>query len=234
MQNQTLYESLTRFPFELSFAKRLGRENRWTTNYTDRAIAEYKRFVYLAMVSPTPVIPSATVDQVWHLHLLYTRSYWKELCFERLGRPLHHDPSGGGGREATKLWNGYEATKALYRTEFGEEPPTELWPASADWILPRPAWWTRFQTFEAFPMVLPLLGFSVGLGSALFLVALFAFVAAIPLLAQLGGNKRRRGSDSADCGAINFDAGSSDCGDSGGDCGDGGGGCGGGGCGGGE
>ncbi len=234
MQNQNLYQSLTRFPLELSFAKRLQMENRWTIIYTDRAIAEYKRFLYLAKVSPIPVTPSAAVDQVWHLHLLYTRSYWKDLCFDLLGCPLHHDPSGGGGREATQLWNGYEATKALYRKEFGEEPPTELWPATADWILPRPAWWRRVQTFAVFPMVLPLLGFSVGLGSALFLVAVFAFIAAIPLLAKLGSDKRRGRFEGADGGGIDFDTSSSDCGDSGGDCGDGGGGCGGGGCGGGD
>ena len=92
MQNQNLYESLTRFLLAPPFAKRLSRENGWSIHYTARAIAEYNRFVYLAAVSPTPVTPSEVVDKVWHLHLLYTRSYWQGLCAEVLGRPLHHDP----------------------------------------------------------------------------------------------------------------------------------------------
>ena len=83
-------------------------------------------------------------------------------------------------------------------------------------------------------MVLPLLGFSIGVGPALLLAALFAFIVAIPLLAQLGEGKRRRHAEGADVSGIDFSGDSSDCGDGGGDCGDGGGGCGGGGCGGGD
>ncbi|MCX6608102.1 MAG: hypothetical protein NTV52_31560 [Acidobacteria bacterium] len=234
MQNQNLYESLTRFLLAPPFAKRLSRENGWSIHYTAKAIAEYKRFVYLAAVSPTPVTPSEVVDKVWHLHLLYTRSYWQGLCAEVLGRPLHHDPSAGGRNETAKFLSGYEATKALYRQEFGEEPAADLWPVTADWILPRSPWWARFRSFAVFPTVLPLLGFSIGVGPALLLAALFAFIVAIPLLAQLGEGKRRRHAEGADVSGIDFSGDSSDCGDGGGDCGDGGGGCGGGGCGGGD
>ncbi|MCA9160733.1 MAG: hypothetical protein KDA51_00850 [Planctomycetales bacterium] len=72
----------------LVFSERLARENAWSPSYTRRAIAEYKRFLYLAMTSSHVVCPSDAVDQVWHMHLTYTRSYWNDLCGELLGRPL--------------------------------------------------------------------------------------------------------------------------------------------------
>jgi len=234
MQNQNLYESLTRFPLEPSFSKRLRRENRWSTTYTARAMAEYKRFVYLAAVSPNPVTPSEVVDKVWHLHLVYTRSYWQDLCAGLLGRPLHHDPSAGGGSEATKFVNWYEATKALYRQEFGEEPASDLWPATADWILPQSSWWRRLRSIEVFPVVLPVLGIWAGNWVLPFVVA--AFVLAVVVRVVTGqftdeGDDRKKRKAAADCDISGLDVGSSssECGESGGgDCGDGGGGCGGG------
>src|SRR5947199_354356 len=73
-----------------------------------RAIEEYRRFAFLAVAAGHPVSPSDAVDQVWHLHLLYTRSYWVQFCGEVLGKPLHHEPSTGGGGEAAKFdaWYG--------------------------------------------------------------------------------------------------------------------------------
>ena len=65
---------------QLTFARRLARENRWTIEFAKRVVEEYKRFVYLACVSRVPVTPSEDVDQAWHLHLAYTRNYWQELC----------------------------------------------------------------------------------------------------------------------------------------------------------
>ena len=143
MKSQNLHESLTRFPFESSLVNRLRRENRWTPAHTARAIAEYKRFVYLAVVSPDPVSPSEAVDKVWHAHLFYTRSYWQDLCANLLGRPLHHDPSTGGNSETAKFNSMYEATKAFYRLEFGEEPPTDLSPPTAERFEPARNWSSR-------------------------------------------------------------------------------------------
>ena len=39
-----------------------------------------QKIIYLAAVSKTPVTPSDEIDQVWHLHLTYTQSYWIDLC----------------------------------------------------------------------------------------------------------------------------------------------------------
>ena len=110
------------------FSDRLARENSWSLAYTQRAIEEYKRFVYLAMRSGHPVTPSVAVDQVWHLHLTYTESYWTELCGEVLERPLHHGPTKGGKAEGSKFNDWYARTLASYEDAFGHAPPSDIWP----------------------------------------------------------------------------------------------------------
>lgn len=112
----------------LPFSKRLAIENGWTRRFALRAIEEYKRFVYLACISPTQVTPSEEVDQVWHLHMVYTRAYWDEFCGKVLGRPFHHSPTEGGSTEDQKYFTQYNQTLELYKTIFGEDPPNDIWP----------------------------------------------------------------------------------------------------------
>lgn len=116
----------------LPFSRRLARDNGWSRDYADRAVEEYRRFVYLAAVAGHPVTPSDEVDQVWHLHLCYTRSYWDEMCGEILGMPLHHGPTRGGKSERAKFDDWYRCTLASYERVFGEQPPRELWPEPAE------------------------------------------------------------------------------------------------------
>jgi uncharacterized protein (TIGR04222 family) len=111
-----------------SFASRLARENGWSAAFAERVVVEYKRFVFLAMTAGHPVTPSDQVDQAWHLHLTYTRSYWDRFCGEVLGRPLHHEPTRGGSAEAKKFHQQYDQTLALYRATFGADPPSDIWP----------------------------------------------------------------------------------------------------------
>src|SRR3712207_2625356 len=103
-QQGELYQRIQAFPLDtadahLPFSQRLARDNGWTIEYTQRVIDEYKKFIFLAVVAEHPVTPSDQVDQVWHLHLLYTRSYWEEFCPKVLQMPLHHGPTQGGSRE---------------------------------------------------------------------------------------------------------------------------------------
>ncbi|MDF2188151.1 hypothetical protein [Paraflavitalea sp. CAU 1676] len=111
-----------------SFSQRLARENGWPIFFTERVIAEYKKFLFLCMISPHPVTPSDEVDQAWHLHLVYTKSYWNDLCKDILGKDIHHTPTEGGSAERDKFTNYYEATLQLYRDKFGHEPPDDIWP----------------------------------------------------------------------------------------------------------
>ena len=116
----------------VTFRDRLARENAWTVEFADRAIMEYKRFVYLMCVAGHPVTPSDEVDQVWHLHLTYTSSYWDEMCNGIVGQALHHGPTKGGAAEEHKFLDWYERTKDSYQHIFGEEPPGDLWPTSSE------------------------------------------------------------------------------------------------------
>ena len=139
----------------LPFSARLARDNGWSPDFANRVVAEYRRFVFLAAVAGHPVTPSDEVDQAWHLHLVYTRSYWDELCGEVLGFPLHHGPTVGGPAEGRKFDDWYTRTLDSYRRLFGVEPPADIWPPSVErfadadrfrrvntadhWVVPKPS-----------------------------------------------------------------------------------------------
>jgi hypothetical protein len=111
---------------QLTFAMRLAKEQGWSPDYARRVIREYLRFIYLG-TTDGPVTPSHAIDQAWHLHMIYTQSYWDRLCGEVLGKPFHHHPSRGGEREDAKHREQYRATLEKYRQAFGEEPPMDIW-----------------------------------------------------------------------------------------------------------
>ncbi|MGJ8725863.1 MAG: glycine-rich domain-containing protein [Roseibacillus sp.] len=139
----------------LSFLARLCREQRWTRAYAGRVFLEYKRFIILGLYSGHPVTPSEHVDHIWHLHLLYTRSYWHDFCRDTLGQDFHHGPTQGGAAEGAKFTDWYERTLDSYQNEFDEPPPPDIWPSptrrfrhGGDWkcynssshfLIPKPA-----------------------------------------------------------------------------------------------
>ena len=57
----------------LGFSQRLANDNGWTDTYALRVVAEYKRFVFLAMTLNHPVTPSDQVDQAWHMQYSITK-----------------------------------------------------------------------------------------------------------------------------------------------------------------
>ncbi len=132
-------------PVQFSFAQRLARENGWTREYTRRAIDEYRKFLFLSAAAGHPVTPSDEVDQVWHLHLMYSESYWNRLCKEVLPKPLLHGPTKGGKAEGDKFHDWYSKTLDSYQQFFGE-PPADIWPAPADRF--QSAQWQRVNASE--------------------------------------------------------------------------------------
>ncbi|MFB8792363.1 MAG: hypothetical protein U7123_26825 [Potamolinea sp.] len=159
-QQSEIYQRIQAFSLDaadahLPLSKRLARDNGWTIEYSQRVIDEYKKFVFLAIVAGHPVTPSDQVDQVWHLHLLYTRSYWEDFCLNVLPpTQLHHSPTQGGTKERSKFDDWYNKTLASYEVIFQESPPLDIWPPShirfgrdihfvrvntqKNWILPKP------------------------------------------------------------------------------------------------
>lgn len=133
--NDPLWDKLSTFCLDvpasaLSFSQRLARENDWSPDFTRRVLEEYRRFLFLAARAGHPVTPSDEVDQAWHLHLVYTESYWNDLCRDILGKPLHHGPTRGGSAEGGKFAAWYARTLESYEKIFAQAPPPDIWPAS--------------------------------------------------------------------------------------------------------
>jgi len=202
--NKPLFEQITQF--------QIG----WTLPYAQQCIDEYKKFIYLAMVSKHSVTPSDQVDQVWHLHLTYTQSYWIELCENILNTPLHHGPTQGGQAESTKYRSQYQATLDTYTRVFNEDPPQEIWPDCqqrfhkadkfvrinrADYVLLRkPS--QGLLAIASLPIVLTAcasdrLGSTTLLDAIIFLIFLFiGFVCFKLFTSSRGDGSYNRGSDS--------------------------------------
>jgi len=127
------WERLSAYAFDdpdhqLNFTKRLARENDWSEEYASRTIDEYRRFCWLAAHAGHPVTPSDAVDQVWHLHLTYSRDYWERFCPDVLGISFHHGPTKGGPAEGEKYAVWYGKTLLSYQEAFGDRP-IDVWPA---------------------------------------------------------------------------------------------------------
>ena len=158
-QSDALWCRIRNFEFddstaELPYSLRLARDNGWSRHFTARVIEEYRRYCYLTLAGGKQVSPSDAVDQAWHLHLIYTKSYWENFCGKVLKCPLHHNPSRGGAEDRIKFRGLYIETLATYRRVFGSMPPDDIWPTAETrygqncayrridvaslWLLPRP------------------------------------------------------------------------------------------------
>lgn len=108
VEQQALWKRISYFFVDdgkssLSFIDRLMRENNWERTFALRAFDEYKKFMFLICIAEHPLTPSDEVDQVWHLHLLYTQSYWDELCGQILNKKIQHGPTKGGKKSLIEL-----------------------------------------------------------------------------------------------------------------------------------
>ena len=184
-QQRVVWKRLEEFSFDLDdaakpFSVRLAAEQGWSKKFTEQVVNEYRRFLFLTAAAGHTVCPSEEVDAAWHQHLLYTRSYWDDLCGETLGYPLHHDPTEGGPAEGRKHWAMYRQTLESYRRIFGEDPPRDVWPPPFErfdphsqqrtvnvrdyWIVAKPGWWPRTLRRRASLAVCLLPVPAVGLG----------------------------------------------------------------------
>lgn len=116
-----------------TFTDRLCRENDWSMEYGLRTVLEYKKFIFLVCISSESQTPSDQVDQVWHLHLLYTRSYWISFCKNLLNKEIHHGPTKGAEQRGM-FKDQYTSTLEFYKTIFSVDPPLDIWPSPEERI----------------------------------------------------------------------------------------------------
>lgn len=122
--NKELWDKILKFDFdnppsEYGFSTRLANENFWTINFTQQAILEYKKFMYLAATSDLMLSPSEIVDTVWHQHLIFTQSY-QEFC-AILGKQIQHIPSIHNKEDFPKFKAAKERTIRFYENIFGPQ-----------------------------------------------------------------------------------------------------------------
>lgn len=110
-----------------AFAYKIMKKHRLPRAFTFRAIEEYKKFVYLGVISDFIVTPSKYIDLIWHEHLLFSKAY-REFCNDVIDYQFDHQPELVATEDQTDLFTiQYLETLDLYRSEFGMEPPQNIW-----------------------------------------------------------------------------------------------------------
>jgi uncharacterized protein (TIGR04222 family) len=127
--NNYLWQQVLAFNFDENFVEygfftRLADENGWTEDFCEKAVLEYKKFMYLAATADAMVSPSEIVDVVWHQHLIFTQSY-QAFC-QILGKAIQHIPSTHSKAEYAQFQAAKSRTKELYEANFGPQP-TVIW-----------------------------------------------------------------------------------------------------------
>ena len=111
------------------FSARLAEKSGWTTEFAQRVLREYRRYIVLAYDAAcrsTVAVPSKSVDEAWHLHLQDTNSYWGRLCRDILGLEIHHYPAEST-TEDSKYESLYAQTYWRYVDLFHTNPPADIW-----------------------------------------------------------------------------------------------------------
>lgn len=110
-----------------AFADKISRKHSCSTSYAIKAVNEYKKFLYLAVISDFHVTPSQAIDKVWHEHILFTQAYGV-FCKEIIEYNLNHHPELVPMEEQTERYHAqYLSTIELYIAEFGKIPPANIW-----------------------------------------------------------------------------------------------------------
>ncbi|HEX6429775.1 MAG TPA: hypothetical protein VF008_18910 [Niastella sp.] len=162
-EHSSLWIAIQQFPLddpnaEITFSHKLSAKQNWSPTFTERVVEEYRKFIFLCCISPNGASPSQAVDEAWHLHLTYTKSYWIDLCKNTLNKDIHHHPSQGGDEEDHKHRDWYSETLINYQSVFGSLPPDDIWPPprEIESHLPEPAWVVQNQNIALVIMLLTL------------------------------------------------------------------------------
>jgi hypothetical protein len=107
--------------------KNLATKQGWKRSLALQAVFEYKKFVYLGVVSDFIVTPSQIIDQVWHQHILFSKAY-RTFCTDVIEYDFDHHPELLSHAAETEVYQSqYLDTLHLYQHEFGRLPPEAIW-----------------------------------------------------------------------------------------------------------
>ncbi len=233
LTNKILWQNIQDFAMDdanalFPFSKKLAKEQNWSNAFTLKAINEYKKFMYLCCISPTGASPSKIVDEVWHLHLTYTKNYWEDFCGIVLHKKIHHNPSNGSIGDYNKYQNLEKSTMLLYEKEFELKAPSEIWLNTKVK--------NKMPFFKTLFLAILIIVFFTGCNNkADFLITIFGFVVIVGILclatiAKPNNNQNNSGNSacgtSGGCGGASCSGGCGGAGCGGGGCGGGCGGCG--------
>merc|ERR1711964_442295 len=134
---------------------RLASKMGWTEERMHKTISEYFRFISLVMLHSKgemtlEVTPSQDIDETWHNHMLFTRSYISFCNKYNNGEYIHHQPSyrddgsRPGGFDASLsreennriLLAAFRQTREAYKHAFGAEAPEEVWGTAGECCSP--------------------------------------------------------------------------------------------------
>lgn len=112
-----------------NFLLKLMKKNNMSESFARRSIAEYFKFIALAVEYEINVTPSKIIDEIWHAHILYTKRY-KQLCEKLNGKDffLHHNPEENFQEMAINHDN-FKNVKKKYIEIFNTNPPADIWGA---------------------------------------------------------------------------------------------------------
>jgi hypothetical protein len=105
------------------FLERLAEDRGWTRSRAELATGEMLKFLHACHRSGETLVPSADVDEAWHLFILHTRDY-QEYCEREFGGLIHHVP--GTRVDAADR---YRRTRQLIEDWYGIE--ADCWPSGA-------------------------------------------------------------------------------------------------------
>jgi hypothetical protein len=89
----------------------------------DDAIFEFRRFLGFSILGYPPLsMVSATVDEVWHTCVLFSRLY-ADLCEQTAGQFVHHEPFMGAPKDAPGRLDERRKFEEAYTRVYGSMPP---------------------------------------------------------------------------------------------------------------
>lgn len=123
--NKEVFDAAQQFDMT-RVVERYARDNSIPIEIAREHERELKRYLALVALNPKkPLGMRGQVDELWHTFLFFSRDYF-DFCKKVAGKYIHHVPETG---DAPVSLDDYAEMLKLYAAEFGEEPPSHVWPS---------------------------------------------------------------------------------------------------------